>query len=294
MTCPHTRGDDPTFFCLFSFVFLLSPHAWGWSYFPFQGCLSVQLVPTRVGMIPDTWYPLWYWTTCPHTRGDDPNLCGGISAPTNLSPHAWGWSRRERRNIGGGLLVPTRVGMILGGTASGYFNLPCPHTRGDDPCPKMRAEVTRFLSPHAWGWSCNYLLHHKNLVLVPTRVGMILTVSRLSLARSACPHTRGDDPITLRCLNQRSNLLLFDKQNQNFWHAKYKIVITLINNKISLNNWLFSTATMANVEKTADFSKRFWFIIFIWRKFTLIVPVLQLFKRRFHQSYFIYGDNGAM
>ena len=68
--CPHTRGDDPN--C------------------KLYGAELVQLVPTRVGMIPSTNGLLAAWDTCPHTRGDDPSVVFVGKPCKALSPHAWG------------------------------------------------------------------------------------------------------------------------------------------------------------------------------------------------------------
>ena len=55
------------------------------------------------------------FTSCPHTRGDDP----GYFYP----------------NFIGDLLVPIRVGMILKVLTLSDIAVTCPHTRGDDPKP---------------------------------------------------------------------------------------------------------------------------------------------------------------
>ncbi len=48
-------------------------------------------------------------------------------------------------------LVPTRVGMILYLHLAQNKQLPCPHTRGDDPVKAQKTPVLINLSPHAWG-----------------------------------------------------------------------------------------------------------------------------------------------
>ena len=69
--------------------------------------------------------------TCPHTRGDDPEL------PMSVV---------HRK-----ALVPIRVGMILSPTPLTITPHTCPHTRGDDPivCGDFIKEYN--LSPYAWG-----------------------------------------------------------------------------------------------------------------------------------------------
>ena len=48
-------------------------------------------------------------------------------------------------------LVPTRMGMILGGAGILKDRLPCPHTHGDDPEYFNETSAEKLLSPHAWG-----------------------------------------------------------------------------------------------------------------------------------------------
>ena len=48
------------------------------------------LVPIRVGMILGIIYIGTYFSTCPHTRGDDPKVECYKSNLENLSPYAWG------------------------------------------------------------------------------------------------------------------------------------------------------------------------------------------------------------
>ena len=170
---PHTRGDDPMSLIFLYFQNNLSPHAWGWSFRVRLYRQWVQLVPTRVGMIPVFEDPLPYLKACPHTHGDDPDSVrydyekepcphtrgddpsSGISTPEKrfLSPHAWGWSYEISPELQTRYLVPTRVGMILQLRIQSRKLPPCPHTRGDDPNPMIKCIPCGVLSPHAWGWS---------------------------------------------------------------------------------------------------------------------------------------------
>ena len=49
------------------------------------------------------------------------------------------------------MLVPTRVGMILGLGIVLFLFKACPHTRGDDPTHLVHIDTIADLSPHAWG-----------------------------------------------------------------------------------------------------------------------------------------------
>ena len=51
----------------------------------------------------------------------------------------------------GGVLVPTRVGMILIDVLRKLGMMTCPHTRGDDPHYGKFNYKIQGLSPHAWG-----------------------------------------------------------------------------------------------------------------------------------------------
>ena len=70
MTCPHTRGDDPTLVTALENIYIL--------------------VPIRVGMILFGHFAIFYSKACPHTRGDDPFPFGFSDPLTSLSPYAWG------------------------------------------------------------------------------------------------------------------------------------------------------------------------------------------------------------
>ena len=48
-------------------------------------------------------------------------------------------------------LVPIRVGMILAMQSNTFPIVPCPHTRGDDPCIYNKYFMQWALSPYAWG-----------------------------------------------------------------------------------------------------------------------------------------------
>ena len=51
---------------------------------------EAQLVPIRVGMIPNFAEVSRSPITCPHTRGDDPIQSGADIIGRHLSPYAWG------------------------------------------------------------------------------------------------------------------------------------------------------------------------------------------------------------
>ncbi len=84
-----------------------------------------------MGMIPAGEVAVEAVEACPHTHGDDPyaEYIADIR----------------------GLLVPTRMGMILINHLFGYFFRPCPHTHGDDPSKRHCIIFNARLSPHAWG-----------------------------------------------------------------------------------------------------------------------------------------------
>ena len=52
-------------------------------------------------------------------------------------------------------------------------------------------------SPHAWGWSSPVAPPDPELMVFPTRVGMV-RLRRARLRKLVCfPHTRGDGPLRL-------------------------------------------------------------------------------------------------
>ena len=155
-TCPHTRGDDPRLLDKNIYSVILSPYAWGWSFCLTQTAVLTHLVPIRVGMILLAFENILGSFTCPHTRGDDPDVVILSEYADYLSPYAWGWSFYLIRYCVYLFLVPIRVGMIPQVIAFVSILASCPHTRGDDPIFLFIFRHWKFLSPYAWGWSWNF------------------------------------------------------------------------------------------------------------------------------------------
>ena len=132
------------------------------------------VVPTRVGMVRWWWRRALQTRSCPHARGDGPELRLERKERRELSPREWGWSDSRGREGAGEHVVPTRVGMVRRGTC--------------------RPASPRPLSPREWGWSVRRLVRDPRHLVVPTRVGMVRGRSFTRPPRRCCPHACGDGP----------------------------------------------------------------------------------------------------
>ena len=89
---PHARGDGPCIKALRD--------------------QSLEVLPTRVGMVRTYRTANGSTLRSPHARGDGPQTIGGQSYPYMFSPRAWGWSEDDRTLAWIDKVLPTRVGMV--------------------------------------------------------------------------------------------------------------------------------------------------------------------------------------
>ena len=69
---PHTRGDGPGCRRNANPIHSFSPHAWGWSVSRTSNGVTLQVFPTRVGMVRSPAHSRACLPRFPHTRGDGP------------------------------------------------------------------------------------------------------------------------------------------------------------------------------------------------------------------------------
>src|ERR1017187_5977491 len=112
------------------------------------------------------------------------------------SPPAWGWSGTGRRQCGGRIVFPTRVGMVRCWRTSRRGGSRIPHPRGDGPDVITDLRAKTGYSPPAWGWSAQHVLSEAALLVFPTRVGMVLVWPLRGISPSRIPHPRGDGPLS--------------------------------------------------------------------------------------------------
>ena len=194
--CPHARGDGPSVMVVLNLEIQLSPRAWGWSVHNEKKGHILRVVPTRVGMVREFFFVLANGNRCPHARGDGPWVYALTTAAPTLSPRAWGWSGFADAADGCVAVVPTRVGMVRQNPACPTKSKSCPHARGDGPLSENYHTCKQKLSPRAWGWSAMGGGVHKEVEVVPTRVGMVRPGARHGWQTCGCPHARGDGPLT--------------------------------------------------------------------------------------------------
>ena len=150
-----------------------SPLAWGWS---------------ELGR------EVHFLEGAPHSRGDGPVYCWDWVRSMGCSPLAWGWSDVVSGRHFGGLVLPTRVGMVRGSHPKSLSAFCAPHSRGDGPSSSGPHPRPLACSPLAWGWSavgCDTAAYGQ---VLPTRVGMVRSATLRMGFTGRAPHSRGDGP----------------------------------------------------------------------------------------------------
>ena len=132
--------------------------------------------------------------SAPHPRGDGPRVTERLTDHPACSPPAWGWSGVTKRELSGRDVLPTRVGMVRGGSESQGTGTGAPHPRGDGPRQSRGTCASCACSPPAWGWSGGDQPDQRDGGVLPTRVGMVRMGIRLIRGSWRAPHPRGDGP----------------------------------------------------------------------------------------------------
>ncbi len=130
---PHPRGDGPGWGLPDDEPGLFSPPAWGWSVANVLMRNPLQVLPTRVGMVRGNRDDAFLGRSSPHPRGDGPWVPRDRWRSGQFSPPAWGWSVKLSAPNGGGLVLPTRVGMVRPPEPLADVMFSSPHPRGDGP-----------------------------------------------------------------------------------------------------------------------------------------------------------------
>ena len=130
---PRTRGDGPHRDPPGQLVQVASPHARGWTGSPGRGAGDGRGFPARAGMDPGRVESASPLSRLPRTRGDGPLPRTMFGWRTGASPHARGWTRRDRPPAGDGGGFPARAGMDPQAARSRVSELGLPRTRGDGP-----------------------------------------------------------------------------------------------------------------------------------------------------------------
>ena len=191
---PHPRGDGPQGIPDHPRRCSFSPPAWGWSLRAAIADGAHVVLPTRVGMVLRGWPWASSVSGSPHPRGDGPSPRPHRLPGKSFSPPAWGWSSDDSVMSVLGIVLPTRVGMVLGPCKPATWQSGSPHPRGDGPIRALATRRTGRFSPPAWGWSAAPALAAASMSVLPTRVGMVpARPVRRGPARSS-PHPRGDGP----------------------------------------------------------------------------------------------------
>ena len=130
----------------------------------------------------------------PHGRGDGPSSPPSGRGIPRCSPRAWGWTAAGFARRPGIQVFPTGVGMDRRWGPGRRRPERVPHGRGDGPPPSRLAELRRWCSPRAWGWTGQVSPDFSARIVFPTGVGMDRLACRPPPTRSGVPHGRGDGP----------------------------------------------------------------------------------------------------
>ncbi len=169
---PHARGDGPPGQPNADIAVEESPRTWGWTVRAAKPRSMDEGVPTHVGMDRCSRNQPPTLTRSPHARGDGPAGDDGHKQPMPESPRTWGWTAmtllEEVESVG----VPTHVGMDRTQLLGVAGELRSPHARGDGPASEGAKGPLYQESPRTWGWTATPSPVKKQLVGVPTHVGM--------------------------------------------------------------------------------------------------------------------------
>jgi len=191
---PHACGDGPRLADERAGVLPFSPRVWGWSVLPMLPDSYSAVLPTRVGMVRRN--SLWkHWTrSSPHACGDGPVEQWSLETLVVFSPRVWGWSGCHHYAAAAHGVLPTRVGMVRPLWHRRAGSAGSPHACGDGPAVITTPRLLTVFSPRVWGWSGIGRDLYLRLGVLPTRVGMVLTVWRTRSFSPRSPHACGDGP----------------------------------------------------------------------------------------------------
>ncbi len=192
---PHPRGDGPQFPYSVRINRVFSPPAWGWSARTPLQLAALLVLPTRVGMVRRLFFVTPMIAGSPHPRGDGPKREPRGDNCAAFSPPAWGWSDGYAHFAAIENVLPTRVGMVRGWSATGSALYCSPHPRGDGPKLNVTVSPGDPFSPPAWGWSAQSSRRNAVHWVLPTRVGMVRPPYSECRPSRCSPHPRGDGPL---------------------------------------------------------------------------------------------------
>ena len=151
------------------------------------------MLPTHVGMDRPSCGNAALGRHAPHARGDGPGTRATPSLRRACSPRTWGWTD-IRGDVSCALsMLPTHVGMDREITAGRQLNRDAPHARGDGP-EEEKKTTKKQCSPRTWGWTEGRQPTAKQVLMLPTHVGMDRRYRARPQRAGHAPHARGDGP----------------------------------------------------------------------------------------------------
>ena len=159
--CPHARGGGPARAWAAAENAALSPRTWGWTSASASHSLTGGVVPTHVGVDPNSTEGRDSLPCCPHARGGGPAFVNADAIVIRLSPRTWGWTGGQPNAVHLPEVVPTHVGVDP--DAPGWWRRAprCPHARGGGPDTHDLARHRTQLSPRTWGWTTTPVLERE-------------------------------------------------------------------------------------------------------------------------------------
>ena len=191
---PHESGDVPPPRRSHRLLPRSSPREWGCSSV-YSSCSPwFGVFPTRVGMFPVFALANVFTKSLPHESGDVPAFWMSSAWLLASSPREWGCSCVRVHRYLRSAVFPTRVGMFPTGSLFWGQAVCLPHESGDVPLLGNSPYSSTSSSPREWGCSLSCPCASYVYAVFPTRVGMFLCFSLLTVSLLCLPHESGDVP----------------------------------------------------------------------------------------------------
>ena len=92
------------------------------------------------------------------------------------------------------------MGVILSSPRQEALGIGTTHIRGGDPAPSIVIAVSYGYYPHTWGWSYHNTTYATDIYVLPTYVGVILTIRMNQIEWESTTHIRGGWSCVLQVL----------------------------------------------------------------------------------------------
>ncbi len=111
-----------------------------------------------------------------------------------LSPRTWGWTFQMAADHDVPTLSPRTWGWTCANGPEGHSRDRYPHARGGGPRLTRLQEHVNKLSPRTWGWTEPGIQRSASICVIPTHVGVDLSIASPSNQGQRYPYARGGGP----------------------------------------------------------------------------------------------------